>query len=84
MKVFLRPCLIMPVKTKRKPSCACALLTCKGDKQATLEEPEPQPDSSFFLPPEGMFCLFASRNGQSKASRKTVKVPTRLNFFFSS
>ena len=38
----------MPIKTKRKPSCACELLTCKGDKQATLEEPEPQPDSSFF------------------------------------
>ena len=43
------------VKTKRKPSFVCELLTCKGDKQATLEEAGPQPDSGFLLPELGIF-----------------------------
>ena len=42
------------VKTKRKPSFVCELLTCKGDKQVILEEARPQPDSGFLLP-QGIF-----------------------------
>ena len=40
---------------KRANSFVCELLTCKGDKQATLEEAGPQPDSGFLLPELGMF-----------------------------